>query len=46
MKTEPNTIIDHIDTLLPRLTTLATYQKDMVKKTKHEKSINISLEYF
>ncbi|CAF0896713.1 unnamed protein product [Adineta steineri] len=29
IKSEPNTIIDHIDTILPRLTALSTYKKDM-----------------
>ncbi|CAF3654754.1 unnamed protein product [Rotaria sordida] len=29
IKSEPNSIVDHIDTLFPRLITLATYQKDM-----------------
>jgi hypothetical protein len=31
MKSDPNTIVDYIDTLLPRLTNLASYQKDMVE---------------
>ena len=32
MSSQPNTIVDHIDELLPRLISLATYQKDMVEK--------------
>lgn len=40
IKSEPNSIVDHIDTLLPRLTTLATYQKDMVRWKISVKSPN------
>ena len=40
IKSEPNSIVDHIDTLLPRLTTLATYQKDMVWWEMSVKSAN------
>ncbi|CAF0740565.1 unnamed protein product [Rotaria sp. Silwood1] len=29
IQSEPNSVVDHIDTLFPRLITLATYQKDM-----------------
>ncbi|UJR33379.1 hypothetical protein I4U23_020827 [Adineta vaga] len=29
IKSKPDSIVDHIDTLLPRLTTLAIYEKDM-----------------
>ena len=31
IKTDPKTISDHLDSLVPRLSTLATYPKDMVK---------------
>ncbi|CAF0729307.1 unnamed protein product [Adineta ricciae] len=40
IKSEPNSIIDHIDTLLPRLTTLATYQKDMTIRITSLKCLN------
>ncbi|CAF5095990.1 unnamed protein product, partial [Rotaria sp. Silwood1] len=29
INSEPNSVVDHTDTLFPRLITLATYQKDM-----------------
>jgi hypothetical protein len=32
MKSDPQTIIDDLDELLPRLTALAIYQKDMVNE--------------